>query len=231
VSSVYKSENVKLEAALHGMAFELAESCIETTRRYVARQPIFDAEQRLFGYELLYRDGQEDRAIIAPGMNASQDTLESSILIGLDALCGDRIVFLNCTQEVLLGPDLALLPAPQVVLEILEQVEPDEAVLSAIGRWKDRGFRIALDDFVPDAMHHRFLPWADVLKIDFHATTVEERRRLMHEFGDRYQLVAEKVETLEEFTEAKEAGFPFFQGFLLGRPELYWTDLAVMAER
>jgi c-di-GMP-related signal transduction protein len=214
------------------MPLELAESFIEATRRYLARQPIFDAEQNLVGYELLYRDGKEDRAVITPGVNASQDTLDSSILIGLDALCGDDgIIFLNCTREVLLGPDLKMLPAQRVVLEILEDVEPEEDLLAALDHLRQQGFRIALDDFEPDAVHRRFLPWVDVLKIDFRSTTVEERQQLMREFGDRYQMVAEKVETVEEYGEAIEAGFPFFQGFLLGRPELYCTDLAVMAHR
>ena len=201
-----------------------------TRLRYLARQVILNRSQQAVAYELLYRGGRESSAIINAGEDASQETLDSSVIIGLDVICGDRIAYLNCTRELLLGEDIRLLAPHRVMLEILEYVTPDREVLQACRELKEVGFRIALDDFVPTAASRKFLPYADVLKVDVRSTTPKQRQEIADEFGGRFILLAEKVETEEEFEEARITGFDLFQGYYFGRPELFCAE-HVSAER
>jgi EAL and modified HD-GYP domain-containing signal transduction protein len=198
--------------------------------RYLARQVILNRSQQSVAYELLYRGGRESSAIISAGEDASQETLDSSLIMGLDVICGNRIAYFNCTRELLLSENLRLLPPHRVMLEILEYVAPDQEVLQACRELKELGFRIALDDFVPTAASRKFLPYADVLKVDVRSTTAQQRQQIVNEFCGRFILLAEKVETEEEFEAARIAGFDLFQGYYFGLPELFCAE-HVSAER
>lgn len=115
----------------------------------MARQPVFDREQKVFGYELLFRNGVEDYFNADPE-TAARSTLDSSLLFGIDTLCDHRRAFVNCTREVLFKDLITLLPPHQTVAEILETVEPEDRVVAACKRLKAAGYLIALDDFAPD---------------------------------------------------------------------------------
>jgi c-di-GMP-related signal transduction protein len=190
-----------------------------TGQRFVARQPILDHSQKVFGYELQFRNGLEDYFNADPEL-ASRSTLDSSLLFGLNTLCDGRRAFVNCTREVLLKDLITLLPPTQVVVEILETVEPDERVIAACRRLKQGGYRIALDDFAPDDPRVVLCEFADILKIDIRATTAEERATMLGRYGNKCQMLAEKVETQQEFRQAQDARFAYFQGYFFCRPEL-----------
>src|SRR5258708_37964555 len=134
--------------------------------RFVARQPIFDRQRRLFGYELLFRDSWENS--FGAGLDADvacRSTLDSSLLMGLDQLCENGIGFFNCTRETLMNDYITLLPKERVVLEILETITPDQEVMDACVRLKTAGYRLALDDFLADDPRPVLVPLADILKI------------------------------------------------------------------
>ncbi|MBI1740579.1 MAG: HDOD domain-containing protein [Candidatus Koribacter versatilis] len=189
-------------------------------QRFVARQPIFDRMQNVFGYELLFRNGLEDYFHADPEF-ASRSTLDSSLLFGLNTLCDGRRAFLNCTREVLLKDLVTLLPANQTVVEILETVEPGDRVIAACKRLKEAGYLIALDDFAPNDPRSTLCDFADILKIDFRATKPEERAGLMRRFGTaKRRMLAEKLETPQEFRQARDMGFVLFQGYFFRRPEV-----------
>ncbi len=189
-------------------------------QRFVARQPIFDRTQNVFGYELLFRDGLEN-CFCADPEEASKSTLDSSLLFGLNTLCDGRRAFVNCTREVLLKDLLTLLPPDQTVAEILETVEPGDRVIAACKRLKDAGYLIALDDFAPNDPRTPLCDFADILKIDVRATKIEERAGLMRRFGNgQRKLLAEKLETPHEFRQARDMGFALFQGYFFRRPEV-----------
>jgi c-di-GMP-related signal transduction protein len=189
--------------------------------RFVARQPIFTSEEKIFGYELLFRDGVEDFFHHSDQDAASRSTLDSSMLMGLDILCDGRRAFINCTREVLLREYVTLLPPAQTVVEILETVPPDDAVIASCQRLKEAGYMIALDDFRPGDPRERLTEFADILKIELDCTTPEEREVIMKRHGPwRCRMLAEKVETREEFFAARKAGFVYFQGYFFRRPEM-----------
>jgi EAL and modified HD-GYP domain-containing signal transduction protein len=192
--------------------------------RYVARQPIFDREEKVFGYELLFRDDMEN---MFHGINpdaASRSTLDSSLLVGLDVLCDGRRAFLNCTRETLIGGLVTLLPSHSTVVEILETVPVDAEVVTACQRLKEAGYMIALDDYVSDDPREPLAEMADILKVDLKLTTLEQRAALIKKHGPwRCRMLAEKVENHEEFMAAREQGFVYFQGYFLRRPEMLTT--------
>ncbi|GAC1657493.1 MAG: hypothetical protein NVS9B15_18830 [Acidobacteriaceae bacterium] len=192
-------------------------------RRYIARQSIVDRKCDTVGYELLYRRNRVNSAPVSEHPNPSQDTLDCSVLIGLDTLCSGRIAFFNCNREVLLGDHIRLLPANKVVLEILEDVVPDDEVLQACMDLKSLGFHLALDDFLPSPQNFAFLDYVDTLKLDFQCTTADRLNAVAREYADDFCMLAEKVETAAEFSRALEHGFHLVQGFLFDRPEVLST--------
>src|SRR5271157_3540939 len=109
--------------------------------RYVARQPIIDREQKVFGYELLFRDGLEN-AFSGDTDEASRATLDRSLLMGLDILCDGRRAFVNCTRDTLIKGLVTLLPSTTTVVEILETVPPDSEVIAACRTLKEAGYQI-----------------------------------------------------------------------------------------
>ncbi len=189
-------------------------------QRFVARQPIFDRSQHVFGYELLFRNGVEDYFHADPEL-AARSTLDSSLLFGINTLCDNRRAFVNCTREVLFKDLITLLPPHQTVAEILETVEPEDRVIAACKRLKAAGYLIALDDFAPNDPRIPLCEFADIIKVDIRATRPEERAGMMRRFGSpKCKMLAEKLETPPEFHQSRDMGFVYFQGYFFCRPEL-----------
>ena len=188
---------------------------------YVARQPIFTADEKVFGYELLFRDGVEDYFREQDADLASRKALDTSLQMGLQTLCDGRRAFINCTRDILLKDYITLLPSPHTVVEVLESVPPDDLVKAALQRLKQAGYMIALDDFTVEDPREALADFADIIKVDVRATTPEQRAALVGRYGPwRCRMLAEKVETREEFAAAKTAGFVYFQGYFFQKPEL-----------
>ena len=186
--------------------------------RYVARQPIFDREEKVFGYELLFRDGLEN-AFSGDKDEASRATLDRSLLMGLDILCDGRRAFVNCTRDTLLKGLVTLLPSTLTVVEILENVPPDPEVIAACRGLKDGGYMIALDDYVADDPREALWEMADIIKVEMQLTTEQQRTAMIKHFGPRCRMLAEKIETHADFVRARDQGFVYFQGYFFRRPE------------
>lgn len=190
--------------------------------QFVARQPILTADERVFAYELLFRDSPEN--YFTPGTDpelASRSTIDTSILIGLNVLCDGRFAFVNCTREGLLKDYMTLLPSKRVGVEVLESVPPDELVVGACRGLKEAGYMIVLDDFCVDDPRAPLTDLADFIKIDVKQTSFEESEALIKRYGSpRCRMLAEKVETREEFLAARKVGFRYFQGYFFRRPEM-----------
>ena len=191
--------------------------------RYVARQPIFDREEKVFGYELLFRDGLQN-AFHGDTDEASRATLDRSLLMGLDVLCDGRRAFVNCTRDTLIKGLVTLLPSTTTVVEILESVPADPDVFTACRHLKEAGYLIALDDYVAGDPREPLADLADIIKVEMKLTTELERGAMMKQFGPwRCRMLAEKVETQADFIHARDQGFVYFQGFFFRRPEMLST--------
>ena len=189
--------------------------------RFVARQTILTADEKVFGYELLFRDGLENFFSGPDAEEASRSTLNTSMLMGLETLCDGHRAFINCTRDILLKDYITLLPAPQVVIEVLETVTADELVVAACRRMKEAGYMIALDDFGMNDPREALTDLADIIKVDLRATSAADAATMVKKYGPwRCRMLAEKVETREEFLATKKAGFVYFQGYFFRRPEI-----------
>jgi EAL and modified HD-GYP domain-containing signal transduction protein len=189
--------------------------------QFVARQPILTADEKVFGYELLFRDGVEDFFRHTDADVASRSTLNTAMLLGLDVLTDGRRAFVNCTRDILLKDYITLLPSEQAVVEVLESVPADDLVIAACRRLKESGYTIALDDFGINDPREALTDVADIIKVDLRTTSAADAAAMVKRYGPwRCRMLAEKVETREEFLAAKKAGFLYFQGYFFRRPEM-----------
>jgi len=187
----------------------------------VARQAIFDRDRRVHGYELLFRSeaGQNAFDGTEGGLATKQVLANSLLVIGLENLVGAKKAFVNFGRGPLLQGWHSALPPENTVIELLEDVEPDDEILEACRDLRKQGYQLALDDFVFRAGSERLLQVADLVKIEIQSIPRPEQKALVRSYRARgLQTLAEKVETHEEFNWAREAGYDFFQGYFFARP-------------
>ena len=197
------------------------ESGVPDGLRYVARQPILDARGNVQAYELLFRSGASSVAFDGDGDAATRTVLDNTVIFGVERLADGRPIFVNCTREALLGGFVKVLDPKHTVLELLETLEPDAALVNACRELKSLGYRIALDDFAWQPAWEPLLEIADYVKVDLSASTPQQRANLKMRIGSRpIRLILERVETHEQFESAKREGFKLFQGFYFCRPQL-----------
>ncbi|MBK9169802.1 MAG: EAL domain-containing protein [Bryobacterales bacterium] len=186
----------------------------------LARQPIFDASLNVFAYELLHRSPHSAVFAEEDGDKASLEVLANTLLtVGPASVLNGRLAFVNFTRELLLRGFADLMPPEALVVEILENVEADDAVVAACRALRRRRYKLALDDVVLSGPPPALAPLASFLKVDFYFTTDAERRQIVKRYKrPGLRLLAEKVETQEEFESAKRQGFTYFQGYFFARP-------------
>jgi len=190
---------------------------------FLARQPIFDRDLNLFGYELLYRDGHSDRANVADDNVATAHLFTSALVeIGLTDLVGDRKAFVN------LGPDLTFEEFPfteykdRLVLEILESIPIDASLLNAIKRMKEQGYTVALDDVVMRPEIELLLPFVDIVKLDLPlipAQELSQQIRMIRNLSSA-KILVEKIETPDVFRHCFDLGCDYFQGYFFAKPSI-----------
>ena len=187
---------------------------------FIARQPIFDTKGRVYAYELLFRSGLHNYFDCDDQDHAAASVIaNSNLLFNLDEMTGGTKAFINCTRTVLLEDLMTTLPRQQAVVEVLEDVEPDEAIITACQRLKKQGYILALDDFVYHKNFEPLLELADIIKVDFLLSDVEEQERLAKTMIPRgIKMLAEKVETHEVYEHAKNMGYQLFQGYFFAKP-------------
>jgi c-di-GMP-related signal transduction protein len=190
-------------------------------KRFLARQPIFNSERVVYGYELLYRSGAGNY-YDAPSVDmASASTADNLLLFGIDRLTPSCRSFINCTRDFLVRDFATMLPKDRVVLEMLETIEIDDEVLAACRRLKQFGYLLALDDFLDRPEWQPMVALADFIKVDLLATSADDQLRLVQTYAPmKIRLLAEKVETYDDFHRTRQWGYTYFQGFFFSRPEM-----------
>lgn len=189
---------------------------------YIGRQPIYNHKLDLVGYELLFRNNNDNRAMILDSNAATSDVIVNSCLeIGLNKLVGNRLAYINITRDFLLRQDELLLPKENIVLEILEDIKCDDESLNGLKRLKDKGHTIALDDFVINDENHKFLHYADIVKLDIREHDKQSLTSAVDKLkAYKLKLLAEKIEDQDEFDFCAGLGFNQFQGYFLSKPQI-----------
>lgn len=191
-------------------------------RAFVARQPIFNRSGQVVAYELLFRSGDMEAYDAPDGDEATASVISTAfLLLGMDRATNKKRAFINFTRNLLRKNIVAHLPPQEVVIEILENIEPDEELLTLCAQLKRSGYVIALDDFIFSRKFEPLMALADIIKVDFLATVGPERSIVMTRTGNSgVKYLAEKVETREDFEEAVSLGYSYFQGYFFSKPEI-----------
>ena len=188
---------------------------------YAARQPILDRDKKLFAYELLFRDSLDN---VFPNIDENEATsklIEGSQL-GLDDITGGKPAFINFTLDTLQKRYATMLDKEQVVVEILETVQPGKRLLAIVKELKEQGYTLALDDYIYNPVWRHFYPYIDIIKVDFLNMEIEEIKQVIKDVAPykNIKFLAEKVETHEQFQTAMDLGFEYFQGYFFSKPEV-----------
>jgi c-di-GMP-related signal transduction protein len=189
--------------------------------QFIARQPILDAYKRLYGYELLYRGIPGKLLGQVSGEQATACLLSSAFLTGdIETISNKRLCFINFTQDLLESSLPLNFPKAKIVVEILENVEPTPKVVSACRTLRENGYTLALDDFVYNKKFEPLLELVEIVKIDIRLTPLNTLVRTLNLIKHYpVKLLAERVETVEEFVLASRMGFSYFQGYFFSKPE------------
>jgi len=190
---------------------------------FVGRQPVLDRECNVIAYELLFRASPTAQSAVhevADGLQLTANVLVGSLMdIGLAEVSGNKMVYINAPRDFLVGDIASLFSPKDIGIEVLEDVQVDDAVVTACRAMKASGFTLLLDDFIYSPQWEPLLEIADIIKID-----LMQSKDLTAEVAQLRQypakLLAEKVETQEEFELTKNLGFDYFQGYFFCRPEI-----------
>lgn len=188
---------------------------------FIARQPIFDATLDVVGYELLFRGANEHVAVFSDDDEATSTVVMNAFTeIGLDNVVGERLAWINVSRDFLLGSLARALPRGRVVLELLEDQEVDDGLIASLEDHRARGYKIALDDFSWSEERAQLLDHVDIVKVELLGRDPEAVAGDVARLS-RYDctLLAEKVETKEEYERCQELGFDLFQGYFFCKPE------------
>lgn len=192
---------------------------------FVGRQPIFNRELHVYAYELLFRgNNQSNHAAVTAGDSATaQVVLNVFAEIGLVNLVGTHKAFLNFTENFLLNENSDLLPTSQLVIEVLETVQPTPVVVAAVKSLRAKGYTIALDDFFYSDAYKPLVELAHIIKIDILQVGIRQlpaHVQSIRATNAQVRLLAEKVETREQFDLCKALGMDFFQGYFFAKPQI-----------
>ncbi len=192
-------------------------------RLFLGRQPILDREQRLFAYELLFRNGSRNFAEITDGVQATATVIANAFTeLGVEAALGNCRGFINVDEQFLFSDMLELLPRHAVVLEILETVPPTPAVIERCLALKTAGFTLALDDVIQlEPEFAELLSLVEIVKVDIQPLSRVQLMQLSMKLTPMgKQLLAEKVDTREQMEQCLKLGFTLFQGYFFAKPTI-----------
>ncbi|UOE94035.1 HDOD domain-containing protein [Alkalihalobacillus sp. LMS39] len=190
---------------------------------YVARQPILNKKQDVFGYELLYRSNNEQNMAMIDGDQATSEVIINGFFhIGYEELTEGKLCFINFTENLLKNEIPTFTNPEKVVIEILETVVLTKEIVDICKKLKAAGYKIALDDFIlleGNQFLHEILQIIDIVKVDIRNTSRAKQLQILH-FLNKYNVVllAEKVETREEYEQCLEDGYDYFQGYFFSKP-------------
>lgn len=193
---------------------------------FLARQPIFNKEREVYAYEILYRSGAQNgfSGDVGDDEASSKVIFDTFQSFGLENLTGGKPAFINFPATLIKEEIATLFPQEYLVVELLETVEPTPKIVEKCRSLKEAGYIIALDDFIYSPKFEPLIDLADIIKVDFIESSLRDIINLKTSLGQReVTLLAEKVETWDEFHLAVDLGFELFQGYFFSKPEIVTT--------
>jgi len=188
--------------------------------RFIARQPIFDWQQNIFGYQLLFRNSLDNFFDGSDLDGASSNVIANSFLLfSIEEMTDNTRAFLKATHNTLKSGYISALPPQAVIVDILQPLVPDPELTAVCRNLKANGYTLSLDDFVYDSSVDELLETVDIVKIDALNTSPADCRDYAELLGPRgIKLLAMKVENYDSFHQLQKAGFDYFQGYFFSKP-------------
>lgn len=189
---------------------------------FLARQPILNRDQKLVAYELLFRRADVGLAAVTDDLAATASVMAHASELGLENVIGTARGFVNVDAAVLMSEFVEFWPCEKIVLEILETVKITEVVVKRVTELVALGYSFALDDVIAGSADlDKLLPFVEIIKIDIMGMTPDNLTKLSGRFRlARKKILAEKVETLEQFNFCLGLGFDYFQGYYFAKPDV-----------
>lgn len=194
---------------------------------FIGRQPILNCDEDIVAYELLYRN---DHNNLFPEVDSNLATLDviitSYLTIGINDVTYGKPSFINFTENLIMQDTLEFLDSSKVVIELLEDIPITRRLIERIKGLRSQGFKIALDDFIMNedvVLYDELFQYIDYIKIDFLLTPIKKRMEMEDKIKTQFpsiKLLAEKVETREEYEIAKRTGYSLFQGYFFEKPQI-----------
>ena len=188
---------------------------------FLARQPIFDVHKKVVAYEILYRSGMKNTYDISINgdLATASVVVDALINFGMGQLTSGKKAFINFTRKLLLEDLPSLFDVDTLMIEILETLEVDDILVAKCKELKEKGYSIALDDFVGDERFDALIPYVDIIKVDFLVLKTMGRKYVAEKYLPLgVELLAEKVETKADLDEAIALGYHYFQGYFFEKP-------------
>tara|TARA_R110001592_G_scaffold137324_1_gene355237 strand:+ start:22390 stop:23607 length:1218 start_codon:yes stop_codon:yes gene_type:complete len=187
----------------------------------LARQPIYNTDKEVIGYELLFRENSNIPTVgIFDGNRATSRVLLSLFTESdISTITHGLPAFINFTSELIHNPPL--FDPKSMIIEVLEDICITEKIVSSLKKLKAKGYTLALDDYVMDEKYKPILEIVDIIKLelpemddDVLVKTIQNLKKY------DVKILAEKIETPELFNRCKELGCDMFQGYFLAKPEI-----------
>jgi len=188
----------------------------------IGRQPILNRREEVVAYELLFRSAGSQVALVEDASQATASVIVNTLAgFGLENILGDHKGFLNLELDLLMNDSLNILPKGQIVLELLETLTVTPELIKRCHFLKENGFTLALDDHAYDPAYHELYQIAEIVKVDLIQSPAEGLEQMVKQFS-RYplQLLAEKVETQDQYSHCLDLGFDLFQGYYFAKPSI-----------
>jgi c-di-GMP-related signal transduction protein len=172
---------------------------------FIARQPIFDRKNKVYGYELLFRKNNNNYFVPMDDDAATAELIYNSFFVfGIDNLTDGTKAFINCSKGLIDSDFLEVLPKDKIVVEILEREKASRATMEACLRFRSLGYKLALDDFILDEDNLPLVGLTNIIKVDFPDVSCEQQAALINKYKNKVIFLAEKIETRDDYRKAVE---------------------------
>ncbi len=191
---------------------------------YIARQPIFEANLKLYGYELLYRKSQNNYYEGTDDDSATATLLDDLFFLDFDELVESKRGFINFSRNLIMDDVPLMLPQKNLIVEILERVDVDEDVIEKCKAYKKQGYTLAIDDFIfghKNKLYDELIDIVDIIKVEYSIETLAQQMKLIGQYRSSITFLAERIETQDDFAIAKNMGYTLFQGYFFSKPIMH----------
>ncbi|MGB5824382.1 MAG: EAL domain-containing protein [Proteocatella sp.] len=194
---------------------------------FIARQPIFNKDLDVYGYELLFRSDIKSNKFDGTSSEIATATVISGLFeSGINRIVEDKYAFINFDEDFVLSSGLELISPDRLIVEMLENIKISDSLIKRLEDIKKKGYKIALDDFIGNYSDYPLTPFADIIKFDVLATPLDTIHQSIHlALSQKKIILAEKIETEQEFLKAKKMGFHLFQGYFFSKPSITGKSL------